>query len=61
MYEFDVKAHTENAEGPYSAVVQCSTLEGRKYLSVTEQMYLQKDCKVTNLHCYCCGLFLVCK
>lgn len=34
LYEFDVKAHTDNAEGPYSSVVQCSTLEGREFFSL---------------------------
>ena len=31
LYEFDVKAHTDSDEGPYSRAVQCSTLEGRKF------------------------------
>ena len=49
LYEFDVKAHTDNAEGPYSSVVQCSTLEGREFfLFVTICEVLKKKCEQTS-------------
>ncbi len=30
LYEFQVRAHTKSAEGPYTDKVQCSTKEGSK-------------------------------